>query len=310
MFARKLGYGYEGSVKRVKRSFGRGIPFELETRKRQAVTCGLPKLEASEQEQKKQSANMEAKTNSTKAQQQQQDERTESQPREDKVLSGKPAPTVYMRESRLQRPQIRKSKSICFAEGTKTWMGLRRECHYLDELLHEFFVLGHQFSSVDVLRLIGMDAQLIGGVHNLLDDLCSRIIQFSKSDEDGVPVLIQGGGRGMKVTLFHHPYLVSLQRVVAEAERVAALGFSLGGDSPRADSDEEDVDSKSANESNNTVEDRKTLSSLRNVRIEDPSDDVNPQAMEESFDDNQSHPARDNQSNIMMGSQQPQVLTA
>lgn len=104
---------------------------------------------------------------------------------------------------------------------------------YLDELVHQFFVLGKQFSSVDVLQLIGVDSALVGGVNELLKDLCLRILAESNAareaceEEDGVPVLLQGGGRGMKVNSFHHPYLVSLQQVVAEAKGVVSLGFSI-----------------------------------------------------------------------------------
>ncbi|GBG31865.1 Hypothetical Protein FCC1311_080902 [Hondaea fermentalgiana] len=318
MFARKL--GYEGSVKRVKRSFGRGIPFELETRKRQAVSCGLPKVETdaapSQQKHTKTNNNNINNNNASKENVKKTKKTAAKDPVRESAAGAEAAapmtaaaPPVYNRESRLEDAQtVRKSKSICFAEGTKTWMGLRRERHFTDELLHQFFVLGQKFSSVDVVRLIGMDAQLIGGVRELLDDLCLRIVEQSKSEEEGVPVLLHGGGRGMKVSIFHHPYLVSLQRVVAEAERVSALRFTISDTSPRDNTssssegeedddddarDEDSVDTCPRDQRQEDQEQRvnnffdlreselddssdplaKEVSNLRNVHIHDPSDD-------------------------------------
>jgi hypothetical protein len=151
--------------------------------------------------------------------------------------SGEAVPAgVYRRESRLgqrRRASLGAGRALVFASGTKQWEGLRPERRMLDELVHQFFVLGKQFSAVDVLRLIGLDAQLVAAVDAQLLDLCLRIkkaVQETREDE-GVPVLVNGGGRGMKVTLFHHPYLLQLQQVAAEASRVVSLGFSLGGPS-------------------------------------------------------------------------------
>lgn len=135
---------------------------------------------------------------------------------------------VYKRESSLGK---RRTGSIKFAAETKSWNGLRVERRLYDELVYQFFVEGKQFSSVDVLRLIGMDSTVAGGINVQLLDLCQRIkdqIPENEGDsENGVPVLLYGGGHGLKVTSFHLPYLQSLQLVVAEAERVVSLGFSL-----------------------------------------------------------------------------------
>jgi hypothetical protein len=151
-------------------------------------------------------------------------------------VSGEAVAGVYRRESRLaqrRRTSPGAGRALVFASGTKDWEGLRPERRMLDELVHQFFVLGKQFSAVDVLRLIGLDAQLVAAVDAQLLDLCLRIKKVAQEtgEDEGVPVLVNGGGRGMKVTLFHHPYLVQLQQVAAEASRVVSLGFSLGGPS-------------------------------------------------------------------------------
>lgn len=137
--------------------------------------------------------------------------------------------SCYVQKSRLS--ESREGSKVVFSQETKPWCGLRPDRLYYDELVYQFFILGRQFSSVDVLRLIGLDTALINCVSALLLDLCERVeksCRESAADEDsGVPVLLRGGGRGMKVTAFHHPYLVTLQQVVAEAGKFSALGFSL-----------------------------------------------------------------------------------
>mmetsp|Transcript_18755 Transcript_18755/g.33275 ORF Transcript_18755/g.33275 Transcript_18755/m.33275 type:complete len:225 (-) Transcript_18755:769-1443(-) len=139
-----------------------------------------------------------------------------------------PLPSVYKRESTLDK---RCKKKLNFAEGTKTWQGLRPDRHFLDDLIFQFFVLGKQFSSVDVIKVIGFDSSLIEGVNVLMIDLCNRIQEAVAVDGDGedvgVPVLLHGGGRSMRVGSFHLEYLVSLQKVVAEAAKVVSLQFGL-----------------------------------------------------------------------------------
>mmetsp|Transcript_8790 Transcript_8790/g.14258 ORF Transcript_8790/g.14258 Transcript_8790/m.14258 type:complete len:211 (-) Transcript_8790:2929-3561(-) len=135
---------------------------------------------------------------------------------------------IYCAESRLSTVSSR--KKVKFADGTKTYSGLRADRFFYDELIYRFFCLGKEFSALDVLRLVGVDTQLIGQVNELLIDLCKRIKAAveSKKKDDGVPILLCGGGHGIKVGGFHLPYLSCLQRVVAEAQRVSAKGMNTG----------------------------------------------------------------------------------
>jgi len=208
----------------------RAIPFETKPSKRQALA--LPKVDGREK-----GASSDAQGEETMENEPQGDalstsscstaaSESEAEDTETKLLK---VSSVYVTESRLvDRGTRSRETKVRFVEGTKEWNGLRRDRQCFDELIHQFFVLGEQFSSLDVIKLIGIDAHLLGAVSKLMQDLCNRIEEHSKSEDDGVPVLLSGGGRGMKVTAFHHPYLVSLLRVVAEAERIATLGISLG----------------------------------------------------------------------------------
>ena len=205
------------TMAKTKRRLVKGA-FLNETRKRQVVS--LPKVSKVFLEKKQSSA---------------------------KTTSSTPVQSVYVHESKIGRnasstPKT-KSKTLKFAPEAKVWCGLREERRLYDELIFQFFVEGKQFSSVDVLRLIGMDSNIAKSINSQLVDLCTRIQkQVMKDDsreESGVPVLLFGGGNGMKVTSFHLPYLQSLQQVCAEAERVVSLGFSL--DESKSCEDDQEV---------------------------------------------------------------------
>ncbi|CAK9024410.1 Uncharacterized protein SCF082_LOCUS16610 [Durusdinium trenchii] len=222
MFAHKLkaSRAVLGQVAEKKRRFASKIPFQQEVRnKRQHVSLGLPKVDTAKPERPESPGAHAAGNNNRNKNGSSGDENSRA------------VQSVYCAESRLEdRKQRAAGKRIRFEDGTKDWNGLRVDRHYFDELVYQFFVLGKQFSSVDVLRLTGIDSTIVEGVNKLLQDLCKRIEGFSTSEDVGVPVLIRGGGHGMKVSCFHLPYLQSLQRVVAEAERIVSLGISLNGD--------------------------------------------------------------------------------
>lgn len=116
---------------------------------------------------------------------------------------------------RMRRSRSRQSLSVRFSCCSKNHDGLRSPSRLIDFLVFAYFETHRISCPNDMESLIRhqfgescLGENVLDEVLQQLQELCNRCSRLG--DNDSMPVLIQGGGRGSQLQSVHHPHLCRL----------------------------------------------------------------------------------------------------
>jgi len=138
----------------------------------------------------------------------------------------RPDELTCMTKRHLPRRRSTASR-VSFAPASKSWDGLRCSSLVVDALVTRYFVRQQECSELDVLDIASADLAVVDQLVLDLHDLALRIELAVSNGLVSEPVLPEGGGSNVKLSLAHLPYVRILIRVVVAAQARLASAQQL-----------------------------------------------------------------------------------